>query len=244
MRPPVEQRSISMRYPWRGRLAHGVLVRESDAIRYVDEYRQHQRFFGTWQLVQLIERAAQRVSQRLPGARLALGELSQQQGGRIPGHRSHRNGRDVDLGFYLLDELGQPATAPTFVPIGRGSFGSHAGQRFELDVPRNWTLVSKLVHDDDAQVQFVFVAKSVSTRLLAYAESIGEPEWLIARAKAVMFQPRHGNRHQSHFHVRIYCSQDDRPYCRDKPPYFPWYGEPPAGGVTFPIAGVFPQPGQ
>jgi penicillin-insensitive murein DD-endopeptidase len=224
LRPSAELRSVSLRYPWSGRLRRGIPVRESDRIRYVDEYREHQRFYGTWQLVQLIERAALRVAQQAPGARLSLGELSQQEGGRIPGHRSHRNGRDVDIGFYLQDEAGQPAAAPTFVPLRRSGRGNHAGQSYHFDVERNWALVAKLLDDDDAHVQYVFVANALRSRLLAHADASDAPPWLIERAKATLVEPRHGNRHQSHFHVRIYCPSEDRPYCRDKPPYFPWYG--------------------
>jgi penicillin-insensitive murein endopeptidase len=233
-------RSVSVRYPWRGRLERGIPVRESDRIRYVDEYREHQHFYGTWQLVQLIERAALRVAQRAPGARLALGELSRRQGGRIAGHRSHRNGRDVDIGFYLLDESGRPASLPTFIPLRRSGRGQYAGQSYRFDVARNWWLLSKLLDDDDAQVQFVFVERSLSARLLAHAEASGAPPWLIERARTVMFEPRHGNRHQSHFHVRIYCSKEDRPSCQDRGPYFAWYGGLLPPGVSAPVTDPSP----
>ena len=237
LRPPPELRSVSVRYPWHGRLERGMPVYESDRIRYVDEYREHQHFYGTWQLVQLIERAALRVSQRVPGARLALGELSRQQGGRIPGHRSHRNGRDVDIGFYMLDESGQPAALPTFVPLRRNGRGRYAGHNYRFDDARNWTLLSKLLDDDDAHVQYVFVARALSDRLLAHAKANGAPPSLIERARAVMFEPRHGNPHQSHFHVRIYCPKEDRPYCQDRPPYFAWYRGLLPAGVSAPVTG-------
>ena len=237
LRPPPELRSVSVHYPWRGRLERGMPVHESDSIRYVDEYREHQHFYGTWQLAQLIERAALRVARRAPGARLALGELSGRQGGPIPGHRSHRNGRDVDIGFYLLDESEKPAALPTFVPMRRNGRGQYAGNSYSFDVARNWTLLSKLLDDDDAHVQYVFVARALSARLLAYAEASGAAPWLIERARAVMFEPRHGNRHESHFHVRIYCPNEDRPYCQDRPPYFAWYGGLLAPGASAPVTG-------
>ena len=203
MRPPPELRSVSVRYPWRGRLEHGMPVHESDRLRYVDEYRGISISTVLGSSSQLIERAALRVTQRAPGARLALGELSGRQGGPIPGHRSHRNGRDVDIGFYLLDESGQPAALPAFVPLRHGGRGQYAGNSYRFDVARNWTLLSKLLDDDRAHVQYVFVARALSARLLAHAEASGAAPWLIDRARTVMFEPRHGNRHQSHFHVRI-----------------------------------------
>ena len=106
---------------------------------------------------------------------------------------------------------------------------------YRFDDARNWTFLSKLLDDDDAQVQYVFVARALSDRLLAHAEASGAPPWLIERAKAVMFEPRHGNRHQSHFHVRIYCPKEDLPYCQDRPPYFAWYGGLLPPGVSAPV---------
>jgi hypothetical protein len=67
-------------------------------------------------------------------------------------------------------------------------------------------------------------------RLLAQAKRVGAPEWLIDRARALLVQPAVGNKHNSHFHVRIYCPAEDRPQCRDRGPFFAWYqGVPPSG---------------
>jgi penicillin-insensitive murein endopeptidase len=239
LRPAFDQRSMSVRYPWRGHLVRGLRLPESDLVRHVDEYIEHERFFGTWQLVQLVTRGAARVSELLPSARLSVGELSAEHGGLIVGHRSHRNGRDIDIGFYLVDETGQPAIAPTFVNMNRHGTGWYAGQQLRFDDARNWALISKLIDDDDARVQYIFVARALQSRLVAHARKIGAPDWLIARARAAMVEPSSGNRHQSHFHVRIYCPSEDRPQCQDKPPYYPWYdGVPPSGEYAAATLGI------
>ncbi|MCX7809148.1 MAG: hypothetical protein N2515_11135, partial [Deltaproteobacteria bacterium] len=49
------------------------------------------------------------------------------------------------------------------------------------------------------------------------------PHWVIERAQSVMVQPSHGHPHRNHFHVRIYCAPDDRPFCQDSAPFHPWY---------------------
>src|SRR5690606_23916438 len=94
--PELSRKSRSIGYPFDGRLEHGVLLRETPFVRYTPEYARDGRFYGTWELVQLLHRAAHRVATRVPGARLSVGELSKQGGGRVPGHHSHQNGRDVD----------------------------------------------------------------------------------------------------------------------------------------------------
>jgi hypothetical protein len=76
LRPPPGMRSRSLGYPWAGHLLRGLRIRESQYVRYMDEDARKARFFGTWELVQLLERAARRVAFRVPGAQLSLGELS------------------------------------------------------------------------------------------------------------------------------------------------------------------------
>src|SRR5689334_15709443 len=66
LRPPPGLRSRSVRYPWDGRLMRGMRLQASQYVRYVDEYAPGGHFYGTWELVQLLERGARRVAFRLP----------------------------------------------------------------------------------------------------------------------------------------------------------------------------------
>jgi penicillin-insensitive murein endopeptidase len=227
LRPPPGLRSRSLGYPWQGQLLRGLRLRESRYIRYVPEYVPAGRFYGTWQLAQLIERAARRVAFRLPGARLSLGELSGKEGGDIGGHNSHESGRDADLGFFMTRADGKPYAGQSFVQFdahGR-ALAPNGGLRF--DDARNWELVAKLVDDSDARVQYIFVAHGIRQRLLHEAARRKAPADLVSRAAAVLVEPAHGNPHRSHFHVRIYCPPADRPSCLDVGPYWAWYPNAP-----------------
>ena len=203
-------RSRSVGLPFRGRLQNGVRLRESEHVRYVPEYAEGGHHYGTWQLVQLIERAAARVYGRLRGGPLSVGELSAARGGRLPGHRSHQNGRDVDLAFYMLGPRGpfQPYAFAAFDGDGVGR-GPNAMLRFDDD--RNWELVAKLVADGDARVQHIFVSRAIRRRLLATGRRRRARRVLLDRASRVLGQPSHGHRHANHFHVRIYCGPAERP---------------------------------
>jgi penicillin-insensitive murein endopeptidase len=223
LRPPPGLRSRSVRYPWDGQLVRGLRVRESSYIRYVPEYAPSGRFYGTWQLAQLLERAARHVALRLPGARLSLGELSGKEGGNIGGHRSHESGRDADVGFFMTLSDGRPYAGVAFAQFdaaGRG-LAPNGGLRF--DDARNWELVAKLVDDSEARVQYIFVASGIRQRLLREASRRKAPAEVVSRAAAVLVEPAHGNPHRSHFHVRIYCPPSDRPSCLDVGPYWTWY---------------------
>ncbi|MFO0710310.1 MAG: penicillin-insensitive murein endopeptidase [Sandaracinus sp.] len=227
-RAPRRPNSASIGYAFHGRLRRGVLLDESRLVRHAGEYRSGGNFYGTTELVGLLERAAAQVARRLPGARLSVGELSRQNGGAIAGHRSHQNGRDVDIAFYMLDGAGHPYDPYGFAAFDRNGHGLAPNESLTFDDARNWELVARLVADADARVQYIFVADTLKNRLLRTGRRRRAPARVLARAEAVMVQPTHGHPHRNHFHVRIYCPPGDRPACEDREPFHPWYpGTPP-----------------
>ncbi len=229
--------SLSVGYAFEGRLRRGVLLEESSVLRYTGEYRASGRFWGTRELVTLLERAAAHVARRLPGARLSVGELSAERGGRISGHRSHQNGRDVDIALYMLDARGRPFDPFGFAAFDARGHGLTPNEGLRFDDARNWELVSRLVTDPDARVQYIFVADSLKARLLATGRRRRAPRRVLERVEAVLHQPSHGHPHRNHFHVRIYCPPGDRPACQDRAPFHPWYpGTPPAASPSVPAS--------
>jgi penicillin-insensitive murein endopeptidase len=149
-------------------------------------------------LVSLLVRAAERVERLYPGSVLLVGDLSSQDGGYLPGHASHRNGRDADVAFYYSDAHGNRVRSERLLPV-RSSGSAPLGLRF--DDARNWALVEALV--SDARVQTIFVAASLERRLIDYARRQGSRREIVARADAALRQPSHGRPHDDHFHVRI-----------------------------------------
>lgn len=230
LRPPPGMRSKSLSFPWEGRLKNALKLQASEYVRHVNEYATGGHFYGTWELVQLIERASRRVAFRMPGPRLSVGELSRQGGGEIPGHHSHENGRDVDIGFYMTLADGRPYHGFAFADFSANGVGTGPNHMLRFDDARNWELLAKLISDSEARVQHIFVSEAIQQRLLNEGRRRGATAGLLARAKTVMTQPTEGHPHRNHFHVRIYCAPADRPGCKDRPPYYPWYpGVPPSG---------------
>jgi len=221
--PSALRRSRSVGLPWQGRLARGVKLEPSANIRYLPEVAATGHFYGTWDLVQLLQRAAHRVSMRKPHARLSVGEMSREGGGDLPGHASHESGRDVDLGFYMLDGQGRPYDAFAFANFDGMGRGLSPNQGLSFDTARNWELVARLLTDGDARVQFLFVAPAIKQLLLAHGRAAHAPEKILQRAARVMVRPNEKHPHGNHFHLRVYCSPLDRPKCRDRAPYWPWY---------------------
>jgi penicillin-insensitive murein endopeptidase len=221
--PPGPTPSVSVGRANRGRLIDGVRLEESDRVRFKNGSPEHTRF-GTVELVGMLERGALHVSRVLPGAKLTVGDLSRRGGGWLRPHRSHRSGRDVDIAFYAVDAEDVPLEPITLVPYradgtGRGTHGE--GTVFDAD--RNWELVAAMLEDPQASVQYIFVSRRLRSVLLEAGERRNASPELLERASIALEQPRRGGRHDDHFHVRIYCPEDDLPRCRDTPPWRPWY---------------------
>lgn len=213
----AETSSVSVGHTNRGRLIRGHELVNSANV--VVRSRGHQ--FGTDELVSLLERSAATVATAFPGGQLTVGSLSARYGGAVSPHRSHRSGRDVDIGFYVLDTAGQPAPTQGFVSF-RGDGHSREHPELVFDDARNWALIAALLDDTAAPVQFIFVSRELRTRLVAEGRRQGAREELIERVETVVDQPSRGSPHRDHFHVRIYCPLDDVPRCIDEPPLHPW----------------------
>jgi penicillin-insensitive murein endopeptidase len=72
-------------------------------------------------------------------------------------------------------------------------------------------------------VQYLFINENLKQVLLDYARAHGEDPALLDRADALLHQPGDSLPHDDHLHVRIFCSQNDRPFgCSDRGPIRWW----------------------
>jgi penicillin-insensitive murein endopeptidase len=205
-------------------------LRPSQNVRHVPHYEADDNFYGTVELVRMLERAAGAVAARWPNSRLSVGELSARNGGVIPGHHSHRSGRDADISFYMRNAQGVSDGFWRFVSFDARGTARRTARKLFFDDERNWELVAHLLRDPSARVQYLFVAQPIRTRLLMEGRRRGEPGEFLRAAAAVLVEPKVGHKHANHFHLRIFCAQDDRPQCADSPPYWPWFdGDVPGG---------------
>lgn len=181
--------------------------------------------WGRPRLVNALERIAAEVDRELPGGTLVIGDLGAKTGGRIPGHASHRSGRDVDLLFYALTPDGAPLPSPGFVRYEADGLAvvPDSGDYVRLDVAREWLLVKKLVNDREIGVQFLFISRPLEALLMDYARARGEPLELQYRAQTVMLQPGDSLPHDDHLHLRIACSPEEtQAGCSGGGPYWEW----------------------
>jgi penicillin-insensitive murein endopeptidase len=184
-------------------------VRGDGFVRYRP---QGTHYFGRPRLVHALENAAAEIAQRAPGgAPLFIGDLSAKNGGRIPGHDSHRSGRDVDLLFLVLTPSGIPVSSPGFVRFQADGLALTPDGKdfFRIDIDREWLLLRSLLTSPEIGVQFMFVCREIEALLIDHARALGEPETLILRAETVMLQPSDSLPHDDHVHLRIACTPEE-----------------------------------
>ncbi len=192
--------------------------------------------YGTETLVDLIARVSREVERDAPGGVAAIGDLSRRRGGGSAQHRSHQDGRDVDVFFYATDAGGRPVRLNEamlhFSSEGRAvrwspPQGTRAPARpvppYRFDARRNWAFVRGLLSDPDAEVQWIFVQRSLGAALLREAAAEGDDPALLARAAFILHQPSDSEPHDDHMHVRLYCGIGERSFgCADRGPVRWW----------------------
>jgi penicillin-insensitive murein endopeptidase len=212
---------------------------QTDAIELPEQGKGFARYrpkghnhWGRPRLVSALERITSEIDDELPGGTLVIGDLGARTGGQIPGHASHRSGRDVDLLFYALTPAGAPLPSPGFVRYEADGLAVVPGEEdyVRLDVAREWLLVKKLVTDREIGVQFLFISRPLEALLIDYARARGEPIELLYRAETVMLQPGDSLPHDDHLHLRIACSPDEtQAGCSGGGPYWEWLPALPKG---------------
>jgi penicillin-insensitive murein endopeptidase len=239
-----------------GTLRHPALLPfEGDGYAVPAPWRVRHANYGTEPLVGAVARAARTVAREVPGGTAAVGDLSHRAGGQSVQHRSHQDGRDVDIFYYALDGEGQPARLSEamlhYAPDGRAvrwspPKGMHAPARpvpaYRFDARRNWAFVRALLTDPDAEVQWIFMQRGLGAALLREAAAAGDDPALLARAAYIIHEPSDSEPHDDHMHVRLFCDPGDRRFgCADRGPIRWWkkmwkymsapFGRPPADAI-------------
>jgi len=205
--------SISVGKPSNGGLVDGVrLPDDGEGFTTRAVWKARDNRYGTDELIDLITGVGRRMSTRVKDVKLVVADLSSNRGGASPlWHRSHQNGRDVDLVYYMRDKDGKPFE-PDAMHVFNARGRARDGSGLSIDVPRTWLLVRELVMAPEAPVQFIFMYEPIAWTLLEHAKQIGEPAAVIARARRALKQPGDSARHDDHLHVRVYCTDRDREF--------------------------------
>jgi penicillin-insensitive murein DD-endopeptidase len=232
--------SVSLGTSNAGALRRGALLpRAGDGYVVPPRWVTRGSSYGTDELVDSLVRSARAVGREAPGGTLGIADLSPRGGGATIKHKSHENGRDVDLIYYAVDARGRPlrpadamvkyAADGVSLPWRREHPEDPAPQRGweptarRFDVERNWALVKALLEDPEVEVQWIFIAEPLRAKLLEHAVQKGEAPELVERAEWMLHRPTDSQPHDDHMHVRVLCDAADRIFgCVDRGPVRWW----------------------
>lgn len=182
---PASLGSISIGFVEEGRMINSLPFPEGDSwIVVVPE-----SCWTTQETADAITGAAKQVREWFPGgAPVRVGQVSAKEGGYLPPHMSHQNGRDIDIGLFY------PGPEPYRIKE----------REKVMDVAMNWAFAKAILMHGD--VQFILLDKRVQKVLYDYAVKQGENKaWLDSlfnAGKRSIFH--HARKHRDHFHVRLY----------------------------------------
>lgn len=185
---PTQALTASLGQPYHGRLVNGIpFPRQFSGYQLRDE----DRTYTTPEVIGAMLDAIDTVQKQFPGSpNLYLGDFSLPGGGSAGGHRSHQNGRDVDVGMYAKGNR----TMDGFAPMNEEN----------LDVPRTWAFVESLLCSQ--RVQYLFVDRRIQNLLYDYALSRGMDttylDRLFGNNRGAVIQ--HVRNHVDHMHVRFF----------------------------------------
>jgi penicillin-insensitive murein DD-endopeptidase len=167
--------------------------------------RSRQRFFGHPVLIRYLQALGAAVARQGLGL-LSIGDLGQARGGPMPtGHRSHQNGLDADVWFWLPSDrvvLGvaerETFAAPAMLTPDRRGLDERQWSRQQAEVLR--------MAAEFAAVARIFVNPLIKKTL---CEQFPRASWL------QKLRPWWG--HDDHFHVRLRCPAGETA-CQDQEP--------------------------
>jgi murein endopeptidase/LysM repeat protein len=190
--PPASAITASIGQPYRGYLVNGIPF-PTQFRGY--QLREEERTYATPELIGAVLDAIERVVKKYPDTcDLYIGDISGPRGGRMSRHRSHENGRDIDLGMYARENRVLSNLAPM--------------NEENLDVPKTWCLIESLLQS--RRVQNIFVDQGLQKVLYRYAASQGWDENYLDNLFGVAAGPdtrtviQHVRGHRDHLHVRFY----------------------------------------
>ena len=151
--------------------------------------------YTTPEVVGALSAAVEKLEERYPGScDVLLGAFSRKGGGRLKGHGSHQNGRDVDVGLFAKGNV----PLDRFVPMDSSI----------LDVPKTWAMIRCLL--DTQRVEHIYLDTSIQAQLVQHALREGDDRGFLSKVFksvggaaekdcVVQYEPGHRN----HMHVRF-----------------------------------------
>ena len=185
---------------------------ELDGVGYRVLGQGMRRYYGTYELVELIQQSGAIFAERYPDSDefFQVGDLSRERGGTIRDssgrrvHSSHRNGLDVDINYLRRACDRDPGDLRE-----QDAFGRYNNPRCRFHLRKNMELMRDFVRggpeDEQSLVSVFFVSPAFAKRACRAAKrrpAFGR------RYDGVLSRMKVMSGHQAHFHVRLRCPEN------------------------------------
>ena len=162
-----------------------------------------ERYYGTWDLVEMMKHLSQVTKQSLPDYKLYMKDASKKNGGflgtsRKSGHKSHQNGLDIDVA-YLVSTPQRQSRFTNIVENGRLAK--------DVYIEETWKVFKAALSHPMGEI--IFTNAPLKKALCAFAKKEKDPKSI-----QVLKRIRVEKGHQNHFHLRLKCG-DFNPRCQD-----------------------------
>ncbi|MGA2936067.1 MAG: penicillin-insensitive murein endopeptidase [Syntrophobacteraceae bacterium] len=180
--------TVSYGHPYHGSLENGVLFPDQFPGFHL---RDENRSYTTPEVVGALLDAIEAVRKQFPETcDLFIADFTCAGGGSAIHHRSHQNGRDVDIGMYAKGN--RPMNS--LVPMSEEN----------LDSAKTWCLIENLIASQ--RVQYIFLDRRIQRILYEHAVSRGYDQAYLERVfgnvRGSLIQ--HIPNHFDHMHVRFF----------------------------------------
>lgn len=193
-----------------GRPNAGKLVNGEQLPKGPGYYRRRpKRAWGTNETISTLLKVIAAVRAKHPKVHdIAIGDISDKDGGLLPPHKSHQSGRDVDIGYYFKK---QPKVGPKRF--------MHATRNTKLlDFEATWTLIKEFTGTSpkNQRAAYIFMNYKLQKILYEWAKDQGVSKKVLSHVfqyprgkRAMRGVIRHEPGHTGHMHIRFKCPKGD-----------------------------------
>lgn len=174
---------------------------ERSRIRVV--HPNQRNYYGNYSAIEFLVKASLLLNRMVPGMLLEVGDISDEDGGRLRPHKSHQNGLDIDVGFFFEGKT-------------QGYYGTNATKGKALTpnfaTSLSWKFFKTLMTYYHDKIYFILVAPAVKQAMCAEAVATGdlvkgkEMDPIVLHTLRRLVPERS---HYNHFHVRLKCPAKD-----------------------------------
>jgi len=193
---PVAPGATSVGWPDNGRLRRGVQIPDNPVLYTI---RNPDHAYGSTHAIGVLQQALAtfriRTGYEPP---VVLWDMSTKSGGRYGPHRSHRSGRDIDIGLPVRTETVRKA--------------GQVITKKSVDWTAMWHMIRALIETNE--VRYVFLSRIQQAPLYRAAKACGATN---AELDRIMQYPRvkkvgivrDAPGHTGHLHVRFFCGPEE-----------------------------------